>query len=125
MLALFEKAVQKVCNRLLPAIIVYLNRFKSSEIKSMPVDKFRQLALKRPDDRFRIIGKPLVHDKTSVLKRNMVRKRKHAVEYLAPKIPIHEHELVVRMDDRPRMKVEVGDTDRIKLAIKPFRKLRN
>ena len=30
MLALFEKAVQKVCNRLLPAIIVYLNRLSTT-----------------------------------------------------------------------------------------------
>ena len=45
-LTLFEETVQKVCHRLLPAIIVNLDRFKPSEIKTMSVDKLRQLAFK-------------------------------------------------------------------------------
>ena len=47
----------------------------------------------------------------------------HPREYLPAKIPVHELETLVGTDDRPCVKAEIGNADRIKRAIKLAYKL--
>lgn len=106
-----EEPVEKVRDRLLPTVVVDLDPLVLGEIEPVPVDQIGKLSLQALHNRNRSIEELLVRRQADILERDLVGEGQHPVEYLAPQIPVHEDELVVRMDDRPGMEIEVCNPD--------------